>query len=116
MPVQGAAGALDGDVVPERPRGDAGTLPPSRADAPHPGTPAAGRGVAPGVAGRGLPGTGPPIPRGWGLSPRSRIGGPRSEEHTSELQSLTNLVCRLLLEKKNTVQEGRLVHDKRDID
>src|SRR5262249_43466921 len=24
-----------------------------------------------------------------------------SEEHTSELQSLTNLVCRLLLEKKN---------------
>src|SRR5437016_11028609 len=26
---------------------------------------------------------------------------PRSEEHTSELQSLTNLVCRLLLEKKN---------------
>src|SRR5438046_7973688 len=30
-----------------------------------------------------------------------RIGQPfRSEEHTSELQSLTNLVCRLLLEKK----------------
>src|SRR5438093_8718018 len=28
------------------------------------------------------------------------IGQPRSEEHTSELQSLTNLVCRLLLEKK----------------
>src|SRR5262249_58507406 len=27
----------------------------------------------------------------------------RSEEHTSELQSLTNLVCRLLLEKKNTL-------------
>src|SRR5437016_9763401 len=27
-------------------------------------------------------------------------GEPRSEEHTSELQSLTNLVCRLLLEKK----------------
>src|SRR5258706_9626773 len=26
---------------------------------------------------------------------------PRSEEHTSELQSLTNIVCRLLLEKKN---------------
>ena len=25
---------------------------------------------------------------------------PRSEEHTSELQSRTNLVCRLLLEKK----------------
>src|SRR5262249_62243652 len=28
---------------------------------------------------------------------------PRSEEHTSELQSLTNLVCRLLLEKKKTI-------------
>src|SRR2546430_8345220 len=27
---------------------------------------------------------------------------PRSEEHTSELQSQSNLVCRLLLEKKNT--------------
>src|SRR5690242_21797873 len=29
-----------------------------------------------------------------------RIGGRRSEEHTSELQSHVNLVCRLLLEKK----------------
>src|SRR5690606_40216033 len=28
----------------------------------------------------------------------------RSEEHTSELQSRENLVCRLLLEKKNTYQ------------
>src|SRR5438093_2414971 len=31
---------------------------------------------------------------------RERVGAERSEEHTSELQSLTNLVCRLLLEKK----------------
>src|SRR5437016_7916442 len=30
----------------------------------------------------------------------SKMGVDRSEEHTSELQSLTNLVCRLLLEKK----------------
>src|SRR5438093_13573767 len=30
----------------------------------------------------------------------SRHSEQRSEEHTSELQSLTNLVCRLLLEKK----------------
>src|SRR5437016_10685494 len=30
--------------------------------------------------------------------------GYRSEEHTSELQSLTNLVCRLLLEKKKKIQ------------
>src|SRR2546423_8907828 len=29
-------------------------------------------------------------------------GGTRSEEHTSELQSLAYLVCRLLLEKKKT--------------
>src|SRR2546430_10862974 len=31
----------------------------------------------------------------------SPAGAPRSEEHTSELQSQSNLVCRLLLEKKN---------------
>src|SRR2546427_1950841 len=30
------------------------------------------------------------------------IDGSRSEEHTSELQSQSNLVCRLLLEKKKT--------------
>src|SRR5688572_31061220 len=29
-----------------------------------------------------------------------KLGGLRSEEHTSELQSQSNLVCRLLLEKK----------------
>src|SRR5437899_10071076 len=33
--------------------------------------------------------------------------GPRSEEHTSELQSLRHLVCRLLLEKKNNPPTGR---------
>src|SRR5438093_8135271 len=34
-------------------------------------------------------------------APQPQKGRPRrSEEHTSELQSLTNLVCRLLLEKK----------------
>src|SRR5438093_1826561 len=46
----------------------------------------------------------------WGETPLSAydivdagLAAPfrRSEEHTSELQSLTNLVCRLLLEKKN---------------
>src|SRR5690606_39360604 len=31
----------------------------------------------------------------------------RSEEHTSELQSRENLVCRLLLEKKNTKRRNR---------
>src|SRR5438034_8688676 len=32
--------------------------------------------------------------------PRSRVRAVRSEEHTSELQSHSDLVCRLLLEKK----------------
>src|SRR5688572_31110766 len=37
--------------------------------------------------------------------PRRPLGRPRSEEHTSELQSQSNLVCRLLLEKKkNTIR------------
>src|SRR5687768_18262773 len=35
------------------------------------------------------------------LSARADADGPRSEEHTSELQSRLHLVCRLLLEKKN---------------
>src|SRR5260370_28140282 len=35
---------------------------------------------------------------------RSIPSRPRSEEHTSELQSHLNLVCRLLLEKKNKQQ------------
>src|SRR5688572_32717753 len=34
------------------------------------------------------------------LAKISAIGKPRSEEHTSELQSQSNLVCRLLLERK----------------
>src|SRR5262249_45290556 len=38
---------------------------------------------------------------------------PRSEEHTSELQSLTNLVCRLLLEKKKTSSNKRTNHPYR---
>src|SRR5256885_12584871 len=33
--------------------------------------------------------------------PARSLGASRSEEHTSELQSPCNLVCRLLLEKKN---------------
>src|SRR5258706_4226467 len=32
----------------------------------------------------------------------------RSEEHTSELQSLTNLVCRLLLEQKNKYRTSNI--------
>ena len=37
----------------------------------------------------------------------------RSEEHTSELQSLTNLVCRLLLEKKKKkLKQPMIMHNK----
>src|SRR3989442_11337573 len=37
----------------------------------------------------------------WQASSRRSSSAPRSEEHTSELQSRPHLVCRLLLEKKN---------------
>src|SRR5260370_25008184 len=37
------------------------------------------------------------------LADRTEIAQERSEEHTSELQSHLNLVCRLLLEKKNSI-------------
>src|ERR1039458_10430622 len=40
------------------------------------------------------------LPEGWRSCPGSSFSTPRSEEHTSELQSLRHLVCRLLLEKK----------------
>src|SRR2546430_9623295 len=39
-------------------------------------------------------------PKCRGRSPHCRRRAHRSEEHTSELQSQSNLVCRLLLEKK----------------
>src|SRR5438046_4799157 len=39
----------------------------------------------------------------------------RSEEHTSELQSLTNLVCRLLLEKKKNKKKLKQTHNKANI-
>src|SRR5690606_39323839 len=38
--------------------------------------------------------------QGWQSEPPLPVPWPRSEEHTSELQSRENLVCRLLLEKK----------------
>src|SRR2546430_10234950 len=47
----------------------------------------------------------------------ARVDQPRSEEHTSELQSQSNLVCRLLLEKKKIktpiVQRVELAHSDR---
>src|SRR5688572_31690520 len=35
----------------------------------------------------------------------------RSEEHTSELQSQSNLVCRLLLEKKKKKKKNKIIHN-----
>src|SRR6202043_2569955 len=43
--------------------------------------------------------------------PSNTISPPRSEEHTSELQSRENLVCRLLLEKKK-IAVARVVADE----
>src|SRR5256885_10364238 len=42
-------------------------------------------------------------------SPHRWMRRPRSEEHTSELQSPCNLVCRLLLEKKNDIIQNNIV-------
>src|SRR2546428_8168275 len=42
------------------------------------------------------------------LRARSVSAAPRSEEHTSELQSRSDLVCRLLLEKKKTKKRSRI--------
>src|SRR2546428_8504524 len=44
------------------------------------------------------------------LRPRGPFRELRSEEHTSELQSRSDLVCRLLLEKKNTVTASTCSH------
>src|SRR2546430_13674691 len=41
------------------------------------------------------------IGTGTSVKPFSFVNSTRSEEHTSELQSQSNLVCRLLLDKKN---------------
>src|SRR5579859_845397 len=40
----------------------------------------------------------------WAVGCCRFVNNPRSEEHTSELQSQSNLVCRLLLEKKKKKQ------------
>src|SRR6266571_9473251 len=58
----------------------------------------------------------PSVPTTCGWSPPGHPAEPgRSEEHTSELQSHVNLVCRLLLEKKkknnkNIVSDTNLKH------
>src|SRR2546425_7799444 len=61
-----------------------------------PGSPRSGPRVRPGCSSSW---------RGRESARRSRWPGTRSEEHTSELQSLAYLVCRLLLEKKKKKTE-----------
>src|SRR5258706_5267102 len=51
----------------------------------------------------------PPNVVPWSPGSKMSARGVRSEEHTSELQSLTNLVCRLLLEKKKKPGEIQCV-------
>src|SRR3712207_8368227 len=76
--------------------------------------------------GRRRASNGPPAPsflrRTWRACPPSpagppgtdrRGGVPRSEEHTSELQSRQYLVCRLLLEKKKNKANVRTRRDHR---
>src|SRR2546430_4436663 len=55
----------------------------------------------------------PLLPDGPGRRPAASGAAPRrrSEEHTSELQSQSNLVCRLLLEKKKKTLTMRRNHD-----
>src|SRR5262249_58930127 len=70
-------------------------IPAAAADVDNVGGPVRGpRGV-----GQHVPGEQPAGPGEPAVDDRQLPEG-RSEEHTSELQSLTNLVCRLLLEKK----------------
>src|SRR5438270_6546491 len=58
-----------------------------------------------------------PRPAGAHLGEERAVFRQRSEEHTSELQSQSNLVCRLLLEKKKQKQRprSRLRHRRVDI-
>src|SRR5205807_9027324 len=72
--------------------------------APPPRSPRqAASAVAPAISIRRARSRSPPSPVGVASGPRSR-----SEEHTSELQSPCNLVCRLLLEKKK--KTTKLLH------
>src|SRR6266540_6610130 len=66
------------------------------------------------------PGTGRGQQHDAGEAPDAqRLAGPpgadrRSEEHTSELQSHHDLVCRLLLEKKKKKKNHTNCHEKKD--
>src|SRR5438093_1882834 len=53
--------------------------------------------------------------KGTNGTPPWPVGSTRSEEHTSELQSLTNLVCRLLLEKKKKKRKKKKIKKRHKI-
>src|SRR5688500_20058559 len=55
-------------------------------------------------------GGGPPCVQPARPRPGDRPDDDRSEEHTSELQSPCNLVCRLLLEKKKNYEKRKIIN------
>src|SRR3712207_7478540 len=63
-----------------------------------------------GDTGRAAPGTTWAYRSSGCAGARRRHASPRSEEHTSELQSRQYLVCRLLLEKKKNKNSAEVVH------
>src|SRR5882762_5426602 len=97
-PRAGAAGRGSDEHAPrQRPR----RRPPSSTGRPRPRTGALARSRAAVPSGRAPAGNRGAARSGRGGARRGRRRArPRSEEHTSELQSHLNLVCRLLLEKK----------------
>src|SRR2546430_2870898 len=62
-------------------------------------------GRAGGRGGRDRASRGEPLGLAPTRAPPADLGEHRSEEHTSELQSQSNLVCRLLLEKKKKTKK-----------
>src|SRR2546430_3586248 len=65
----------------------------------------------------GVPGClAPELPKAADVLQRHRgLPQPRSEEHTSELQSQSNLVCRLLLEKKKKKKNSYKYYETNDV-
>src|SRR5256885_11628781 len=84
---------------------DALPISPPRARSLRPSAPRSTRPARPGVP-RSI---GPTCYVPWPTRARASRPGNRSEEHTSELQSPCNLVCRLLLEKK---KQSHPFHDE----
>src|SRR2546425_4604885 len=78
---------------------------PHRPHTREPGAPAAARPAPPQIEATAIRATRSRLLDVVALPPVGRV---RSEEHTSELQSLAYLVCRLLLEKKKKYTQGQM--------